>query len=65
MAANDTPHATNEDALEAIKAYCIKRAYKCRGCRYSIKYIVPDYKGYSCCIFANCPCTWEINKEEE
>lgn len=62
MSANDTPHAITDEAIIPIKNYCEERNYKCRGCRYSIKYIVPDYKGYATCIFANCPCSWGMSE---
>lgn len=62
MSANDTPHAITDEAIMPIKNYCAERNYKCRGCRYSIKYIVPDYKGYATCIFANCPCSWGMSE---
>ncbi len=58
-----TPHATSEEAINAIAEYCTKRKYKCKGCRYSIKFIRPDYEGYTDCVFANCPCSWKRVKE--
>lgn len=63
MSANDTPHAITDEAIPSIKDYCTNRNYKCNGCRFSIKYFVPDYKGYATCIFANCPCTWDITTD--
>ena len=59
-----TPHAITREAIKPIKDYCTERNFKCRGCRYSIKWIIPDYKGYACCVFGNCPCDWAENEEE-
>lgn len=59
-----TPNAVSIEAQQAIKDYCTKRNYKCRGCRYSIKYIKPDASPLSCCVFANCPCSWTVEREE-
>ena len=58
-----TPHAVTTEAIQPIKDYCENRNYKCKGCRYSIKYINPQYDGLMCCVFANCPCDWEVPKE--
>ena len=63
MGLDYTPNAVTIDAVKAISEYCANRHYKCKGCRYSIKYIMPDYDGYADCVFANCPCDWEIPKE--
>lgn len=54
----------SEEARKPIKEYCQGRHYKCRGCRYSIKWIIPGYKGYACCVFGNCPCDWEWEEEK-
>ncbi len=54
----------SEPAIDAIKSYCAKRNYKCVGCRYSVKWINKEYSGKSCtCIFGNCPCSWDVGKE--
>lgn len=52
------------EAMKFIKSYCEKRHYKCRGCRYSIKYIIPEYQGHMCCVFADCPCDWDMKEKE-
>ena len=52
--------AISEEARKPIHDYCKNRSYKCKGCRYSIKFIVPDYTGYATCIFGDCPCSWEV-----
>lgn len=57
------PNAVTEEAIKPIRAYCEERNYKCRGCRYSIKWIIRDYKGSACCIFGNCPCSWEAPED--
>lgn len=56
--------SVTEDARKAIKDYCEDRHYKCRGCRYSIKWIIPEYKGLACCVFGSCPCSWDLEEEE-
>lgn len=61
--------AISEVARKPIRDYCENLKYKCKGCRcegcrYSIKFIIPDYKGYTTCIFGDCPCSWEIDKAE-
>ena len=56
--------AISEVARKPIRDYCENRKYKCKGCRYSIKFIIPDYKGNACCVFGDCPCSWEIDKVE-
>lgn len=57
-----------DEAYECIRQYCNARNYKCTGCRYSYRYIVPkdhpDYDKGSCCIFGNCPCNWESKEGE-
>lgn len=46
---------------EGIKNHCAARAKvlkdPCRGCRYSIRYVVKN-SGYQDCIFDNCPDSW-------
>lgn len=63
-----TPHATNTSAINIIKDYCIQRNYRCRGCRYSIRYpfdnMCVEYpkevaNNVQTCVFANCPCSWD------
>lgn len=53
----------SDEVYECIRQYCIARNYKCTGCRYSYRYIVPkEHPGYDkrmCCIFDNCPSSWE------
>lgn len=56
---NILDEAVNEEARKAIHDYCQERHYKCRGCRYSIKWLIPTYKGYATCVFGACPCDWE------
>lgn len=42
---NILDEAVNEEAKKSIHDYCQERHYKCRGCRYSIKWLIPTYKG--------------------
>lgn len=57
------PNAVTDEAMKPIREYCEGRHYKCRGCRYSIKWIIKDYKGAACCIFGNCPCSWKVEED--
>lgn len=60
----DPVMSINDEARIPIKQYCANRHYKCRGCRYSIKWINPKYTGKSAtCIFGDCPCSWPITIE--
>ena len=52
-----------EIAINPISEYCKRRYYHCKGCKFSIKGLMPDYKGYATCIFSNCPCDW-MKKED-
>lgn len=54
-------YMASELAVKPIKEYCEKRKFKCKGCRYSIKFIIPDYKGHACCVFGDCPCDWKVD----
>ena len=54
-----TPHAISEDAIKPLQCYCESRGGMCKGCRYSIEKLYKDYKGYTTCIFANCPRDWK------
>lgn len=54
------PHAINDEAIRPIAEYCAKRDYKCKGCRYSIDFITKEHSKASTCVFANCPCSWEV-----
>lgn len=61
MAEYDPTSSVNDEAKKPIKDYCASRNYKCRGCRYSIKWIAKDYKGKSAtCVFGDCPCSWPV-----
>lgn len=55
---DDVPDAITKDAISAISDYCESREGKCRGCRYSIKWLIKDYKGDEKCIFNDTPCIW-------
>lgn len=53
----------DKDVLFGIKMLCTDRHYNCRGCPYSAKkttVLAID----KFCIFANCPCDWEIKEKE-
>ena len=54
------PHKVNEEAIKPIAEYCYNRDFKCKGCRYNIDFITKEHSKYSTCIFANCPCDWEV-----
>lgn len=54
----------NNEARNAIRAYCIKRDLRCKGCRYAIDWITKEHSPYSSCIFANCPNSWSEIKED-
>ena len=58
------PDTITKEAVRPIKEYCKSRKYKCEGCRYSIKWLMPYYKGCATCVFANCPCDWTDEKRE-
>ena len=47
-------------AFKAIHDFCERRDYRCKGCPYSPAKIGGD----GCCIFADCPCSWDIEIEE-
>ena len=52
------------EILQDIKNLCTKRKYKCKGCIYSRRKLTTLITT-SDCIFANCPCDWEIGEENE
>lgn len=57
-----------QELQSMVRDYCKQRNYKCSGCMYSIKkhykkLTGEDYKGkIATCIFANCPCDWEVEE---
>lgn len=50
----------SDEAFEAIKKYCTDRNYKCNGCMYRIDKVTKEHSKLLTCIFANCPCSWEV-----
>lgn len=58
-----TPHVVTDEAIKPISEYCKSRNYKCKGCRYSIRWIIKGYNGLMDCVFGNCPCDWEEDNE--
>lgn len=52
------------DTLWAIKSLCKKRKYRCKGCSYSAKKLTV-LQTTQTCIFANCPCDWNIYSERK
>ena len=57
----------NERFIPAIKEYCEKRDYRCRGCKWSAdkweKRFNVEHDPYATCLFANCPCSWEVEEK--
>ena len=51
-------------AVQAIHDYCERRNYRCRGCPYSPAKLGREPDGVACCIFANCPCSWDVKAPE-
>lgn len=47
-----------EEVPEPLMKFCESKDYRCRNCRYSIRRLIPDYKGSADCIFANMPKDW-------
>lgn len=58
------PHAVVKFAIPYIKDYCKKKHYKCKTCRYYIGKVAEEFTEYTSCIFANCPCDWDIEEEK-
>lgn len=61
-----TPNAINERVIIPIKEYCKNRNYRCKGCAYSVhKPWINDIAKNDTCIFANCPCSWDLDEKKE
>ena len=54
-----------EEAEEGIYRYCAKRNYKCNGCKFSISKYAEKHSEYVTCMFANIPCSWFEEVEDE
>lgn len=52
----------NPNAIKAIHDLCVKRDGKCKGCQFSLVKLIGDEAGLGCCVFGNCPSSWDCEK---